>query len=59
MIPGSSLYTAEKTGPDHAPTFRAEVFALGESAKGEGRTKKEAESVAAQRLLWELSKQKQ
>lgn len=48
-------YTVEKTGPDHAPTFRAEAFALGESAKGEGRTKKEAESVAAQRLLWELS----
>ncbi len=52
------VYKTTKTGPDHAPTFRTEVFALGESAKGEGRTKKEAESVSAERLLWELSKGK-
>lgn len=52
------IYKTVKTGPDHAPTFRAEAFAMGETAKGEGRTKKEAESVSAQRLLWELSKGK-
>lgn len=52
------VYKTVKTGPDHAPTFRAEAFAMGEVAKGEGKTKKEAESVSAQRLLWELSKGK-
>lgn len=52
------VYKTVKTGPDHAPTFRTEAFAMGESAKGEGRTKKEAESVSAERLLWELSKGK-
>ena len=44
----------EKTGADNAPVFRCTVSAMGESARGEGRTKKEAETTAAARLLWEL-----
>ena len=47
-------YEVEKTGKDNAPHFHCTVSAMGESAKGEGRTKKEAESTAAARLLWEL-----
>ena len=43
-----------KTGKDHAPMFRSTVRAMGEEAYGEGRTIKEAESWAANRLLWEL-----
>ena len=34
------------------------AYALGENAKGEGRTKKEAEATAAARLLYELTKGK-
>lgn len=56
---GEPRYEVNKTGKDNAPVFKATVFALGESADGQGRTKKEAEATAASRLLWELiSKEK-
>ncbi len=45
-----------KMGKDHSPIFRATVRAMGEEAEGEGRTVKEAEAWAANRLLWELKK---
>jgi ribonuclease-3 len=48
----------EKIGADNAPTFKCTLTAMGESAKGEGRTKHEAKATAAQRLLWELTKKK-
>lgn len=47
-------FNFEKSGADNAPVFRCEVTAMGERARGEGRTKKEAETTAAARLLWEL-----
>ena len=51
-------YEVEKTGKDNAPLFHCTVYALGESARGDGKTKKEAEATAAARLLWELTKSK-
>ena len=48
-------YEVTKTGKDDSPFFHCSVFALGETAKGSGRTKKEAEATAAARLLWELN----
>ncbi len=48
------VYASRKEGPDHAPTFRCTVTAMGERAEGEGRSMKEAETLAASRLLWEL-----
>ena len=51
-------YETVKTGKDHTPMFYTTVYALGESAKGEGKSKKEAESLASARLLWELTKLK-
>ena len=51
---GEPRYKVEKTGKDNAPLFHCVASALGQSAKGEGRTKKEAEATAAARLLWEL-----
>lgn len=50
------IYRVEKTGKDNSPHFHCIVYALGESAKGEGKTKREAEATAAARLLWELEK---
>ncbi len=50
------VYTSRRQGPDHAPVFRCRAEALGESADGEGKNIKEAESIAASRLLWELKK---
>ncbi len=51
----SPVYTpARKEGPDHAPVFYCSVSAMGERADGEGKNIKEAEAVAAYRLLWEL-----
>ena len=56
---GEPKYAVVKTGKDNAPIFKATAFALGESAEGQGKTKKQAEAVAASRLLWELiSKEK-
>lgn len=49
-------YRSVKTGKDHAPTFNCVATALGESAEGQGKTIKEAEAFAANRLLWELEK---
>ena len=49
-------YSSIKTGKDHAPTFKCVATALGESAEGEGKSIKEAEAFAANRLLWELMK---
>ncbi len=51
------VYTQpRREGPDHAPVFYAKVEAMGEFAEGEGKNKREAETRAAQRLLWELEK---
>ena len=47
-------YEVTKSGKDNAPIFHCNVYALGETARGDGRTKKEAEATAAARLLWEL-----
>ncbi len=49
------VYRVEQTGKDNAPIFHCVVYALGASAKGDGKTKKEAEATAAARLLWELT----
>lgn len=46
----------EKTGSDNSPWFKCTLFAMGESAKGDGRTKREAKATASARLLWELKK---
>ena len=54
----NATYRVEKTGRDNAPIFHCIAYALGENAKGEGKTKKEAEATAAARLLWELTKKK-
>ncbi len=48
--------TFEKTGKDNAPHFYCTLQAMGEEAQGEGKSKREATSVAAARLLWELKK---
>ncbi len=50
------VYRVEKTGKDNNPYFHCTAEAVGESAKGEGKTKREAEATAAARLLWELQK---
>ncbi len=47
-------YTSVKEGPDHAPVLRCTVKAMGESAFAQGKNRREAESLAASRLLWEL-----
>lgn len=54
----NARYEVEKTGKDNAPLFHCVAYALGENAKGEGKTKKEAETTAAARLLWELTRNK-
>jgi len=42
------LYQVSDTGPDHAKVFRAEVYVAGRLAgRGEGRSKKQAEQMAA------------
>ncbi len=51
-------YHSVKEGPDHAPLLRTTVTAMGESASGQGKNRKEAESLAASRLLWELKNKK-
>ena len=46
---------AERTGPQHAPTFLVEVEIKGVgSASAEGASKQEAETAAAQKLLEQL-----
>lgn len=49
------VYRVEQSGRDNAPIFHCTAFALGASARGDGKTKKEAEATAAARLLWELT----
>jgi ribonuclease-3 len=48
----------EKFGADNSPTFKLTLTAMGESAKGEGRSKHEARATASTRLLWELKNRK-
>ena len=45
------VYKTVKSGKDNAPTFVATAIAMGETATGEGGSKKEAEQQAAERLL--------
>ena len=45
------VYKTVKSGKDNAPTFVATAIAMGETATGEGSSKKEAEQQAAERLL--------
>lgn len=47
-------YTSKKEGPDHLPVFYCTAEAMGENATAQGKNIKEAESLAAFRLLWEL-----
>ena len=49
-------YQVEQSGKDNAPIFHCNAYAMGATARGEGRTKKEAEATAASRLLWELKR---
>ena len=45
------VYRVEKKGKDNAPTFYCEAQALNHTAQGEGRSKREAEQKAAEKLL--------
>ncbi|MBE5739813.1 MAG: ribonuclease III [Clostridiales bacterium] len=45
------VYQTEKFGKDNEPLFRASVSALGETAHGEGKSKRLAEQEAADKLL--------
>ncbi len=47
-------YELNKTGKDNAPTFHARASAMGITAEGDGRSKKEAEQEAALLLLEKL-----
>lgn len=47
-------YETIKSGRDDSPVFHTTVYALGEMAVGEGKTRKESEATSARRLLWEL-----
>lgn len=50
------VYTLlERSGPDHAPTFRASVTLAGHTAEGTGTTRKTAEAIAAKALFAQLS----
>lgn len=40
-----------QTGPSHSPVFNASVTAMGQTATGSGASKKEASTMAAERLL--------
>jgi ribonuclease-3 len=49
------VYRITDTGPDHAKMFAAEVFVGGRSGgRGEGRSKKQAEQVAARHAWYAL-----
>ena len=45
-----------QSGKPNKPIFHCVLTALGESAEGDGKTKREARAVASARLLWELEK---
>ena len=47
----------EKVGLDHVPEFIVEAEAEGYSAKGQGKKIRDAEQIAAKKLLQELQKQ--
>lgn len=50
-----SYVELSRTGPDHAPVFTVEVrMATGETARAEGRVKRQAEQAAARALLERL-----
>lgn len=49
-------YETEKTGKDNAPVFVAKVRAMGKTAVGEGKSKRQAEQSSASKLLRELKK---
>ena len=49
------VYTCQKEGKDNAPVFRCQVTAEGKTAYGEGKTKKQAEQTAAEKLFYQLS----
>ena len=49
------VYETVKYGMDNAPTYEATATALGVVGKGEGRSKKSAEQLAAKDLLDKLS----
>lgn len=49
------VYRVSDTGPDHAKLFEAEVFVGGRSGgRGEGRSKKQAEQMAARQAWYAL-----
>ncbi|KAI4473867.1 hypothetical protein M0802_015908, partial [Mischocyttarus mexicanus] len=48
---GATYKVVGQSGPDHAPTFTVAVKIDGETYKGEGRTKRMAEHVAAELAL--------
>ena len=50
------VYESVKEGKDNAPTFRCTATVLGKKAGGEGKSKKAAEQMAAQKLLDSLQK---
>ena len=47
-------YRLERTGPDHAPTFAAEVAVAGVTGAGSGGSRREAEQQAAREALGRL-----
>ena len=49
-------YNSKKTGPDNEPMFYCEVTSEELRARGEGKSKKEAEQAAAARLLEKLER---
>jgi len=49
------VYQTEKTGKDNEPTYYTTVRAMGLTGKGEGRSKKLAETSAAKELLVKLN----
>jgi ribonuclease-3 len=57
-LPAARYHTAESRGPEHAKTFTIELW-VGEQllARGEGRSKKEAEQQAARRALEQLPRE--
>ncbi len=52
------IYQTEKYGKDNEPLFRARVTALGQTAQGEGKSKRLAEQAAASVLLGMFKKRK-
>lgn len=49
-------YSHQKFGTDNAPIFHCVARAMGESAEGDGNSKREAEQISASRLLFELKR---